>query len=117
MTMNATGAKSSVQRIRHSNLAQAWLVLTLALFFGATLAGVQAKLGPLIETNKRNETLDRIPQLVWGSSVDAAEAEIVITPEVFSIRKNGKTTFYNLYRVIRNGELAGTVVGPGGLEP
>jgi len=45
-------------------LKQAWLVLALALIFGALLAGVQAKLGPKIDENKRNETFDQIPGLV-----------------------------------------------------
>jgi len=112
--METTGKKRSAGRLKQSNLVQAWLVLTLSLFFGAMLAGVQAKLGPLIESNKRNETLDRVPELVWGSSVDTRDPTIVITPELFSVRKNGKTTFYSLYRAVRNGELAGWVVKTGG---
>ena len=50
-------------------LKQAWLVLALALVFGALLAGVQVWLGPKIEENKRNETFNQIPGLV-GAEAD-----------------------------------------------
>ena len=54
-------------------LKQAWLVLALALVFGALLAGVQAKLGPKIEENKRNETFDQIPGLVGADAAEVSE--------------------------------------------
>jgi len=41
-------------------------VLILALFFGTALAGVQITLGPKIDQNKLNETLERVPELVLG---------------------------------------------------
>lgn len=48
-------------------LADAWLVLVLALFFGLGLAYVQATLTPRIEANKLNDALAQIPQLVPGA--------------------------------------------------
>ena len=51
--------------VRH--LVQAWLVLLLALGFGAALAAVQSRLGPRIEQNKRDETYDQVPCLVSGA--------------------------------------------------
>jgi electron transport complex protein RnfG len=45
-------------------LKQAWLVLALSLAFGGGLAGVHVALSERIETNKRNETFQRIPGLV-----------------------------------------------------
>jgi len=48
-------------------LVQAWLVLLLALGFGAALAAVQSRLGPRIEQNKRDETYDQVPRLVAGA--------------------------------------------------
>ena len=45
-------------------LKQAWLVLTLALVFGAALAGVHVGLSDRIATNKLNETFQQIPYLV-----------------------------------------------------
>jgi electron transport complex protein RnfG len=54
--------------MKENYLVQAWLVLALALLFGAALAGVQAGLGEKIERNKLNETLDQIPNLVPGAT-------------------------------------------------
>jgi Na+-translocating ferredoxin:NAD+ oxidoreductase subunit G len=49
-------------------LADAWLVLLLALCFGGGLAGVQAGLQDRIETNKLAETARQIPALVPGAA-------------------------------------------------
>ena len=57
-------------------LVQAWLVLALAVGFGAALAGVQVALKPLIDENKRNETYSQIPKLVPGAD-KAATVELV----------------------------------------
>ncbi len=112
--MEKTETKKRAGKEKHGSLVQAWLVLVLALFFGASLAGVHAKLGPIIAANKRNETLARVPELVWGASMDTGDPSDVITPEKYSVRKNGKTLFYNLYKAVRNGEVAGWVVRTGG---
>ncbi len=63
--------------LRDSYLGQAWLVLLLAVAFGATLAGVHTGLNERIEANKRNETLSRIPELVLGSEIDAANPPLL----------------------------------------
>ncbi len=49
---------------KNSNFAQAWLILVLALIFGAVLAAVQVNLSQTIRNNKSKETLERIPELV-----------------------------------------------------
>jgi len=54
---------------KNGYLRQAWLVLALALAFGAALAGVEAGLKGRIEQNKLNEILERIPELVEGADV------------------------------------------------
>jgi len=54
------------ERIRF--ITQAWLVIGLALCFGAALAGIQATLQPRIEENRLNDTLGQIPRLVPGAS-------------------------------------------------
>ncbi len=54
--------------MKNNYLVQAWLVLTLALCFGAALAGVEAALGGKITENKLNETIGQIPSLVPGST-------------------------------------------------
>lgn len=48
-------------------IAQAWLVILLAVCFGASLTGVQIALGEKIQQNKLNETFSQIPLLVPGS--------------------------------------------------
>ncbi|MCD6217838.1 FMN-binding protein [bacterium] len=48
-------------------IAQAWLILLLAVCFGASLTGVQISLGEKIQQNKLNETFSQIPNLVPGS--------------------------------------------------
>ncbi len=48
-------------------IGQAWLVILLALLYGGALAGVQTTLGPRIALNKKNETYQRIPELVAGA--------------------------------------------------
>jgi len=48
-------------------IRQAWLVIVLALCYGGALAGVETTLGPKIAKNKKNETYDKIPDLVPGA--------------------------------------------------
>ena len=48
-------------------IAQAWLVILLAVCFGAGLTGVQISLSEKIRQNKLNETFSQIPLLVPGS--------------------------------------------------
>jgi len=50
--------------MKNNYLRQAWLVIVLALCFGAVLAGVQISLQPRIDQNKLNETYEQIPELV-----------------------------------------------------
>lgn len=106
------------KRFRNSNLLQAWLVLVLAIGFGAALSGVQAKLGPVIEQNKLNETLRRVPELVWGSRaaerMARKDAPVTITPKVVTVRNNGKTAYYRTYEAESLGRLEGRVVKAGG---
>ena len=53
--------------MKNNYLVQAWLVLCLALCFGAALAGVEAMLADKIEANKHEETMRQIPSLVGGA--------------------------------------------------
>ena len=66
--MNVSASnQGGLHRLKQNPIVQAWLVLLLAVCFGASLAGVHLKLAPVIETNKRNETLQQVPQLVLGN--------------------------------------------------
>jgi electron transport complex protein RnfG len=103
---------------KNSNLVQAWLVLLLALCFGSALAAVQVNLSGIISANKLNETLDRAPELVpaagaAGESKDAS-ASVDIAPGSITVNSGGKSVSYPLYRVSRNGTLAGWVLKAGG---
>jgi len=62
---------------RGGYLSQAWLVILLALAYGAALAGVQTSLQPMIDENKRQETYRQIPALVGiAESTDAESIAI-----------------------------------------
>jgi electron transport complex protein RnfG len=91
---------------RNSNLVQAWLVLLLATVFGTALAGIQVKLGPVIEENKIRETMEKVPGLVIGESAD----DLLINSRVIEVELNGITKFYPVYDVrLKDGTLAGHV--------
>ncbi len=97
---------------RNSNLAQAWLVLLLATAFGTALAGIQSKLSPVIEANKARETMEKIPGLV---PVTSKGKDLVITPRVIDIKKNGIFKFYTVYDVmLKDGSPAGHVAKASG---
>jgi len=59
--------------MKNGYIRQAWLVLMLALCFGAALAGVQVALGERIDANKEAEILSQIPVLVPGAATGNAE--------------------------------------------
>ena len=103
---------------RNSNFAQAWLILVLALIFGAALAAVQVNLSQTIRNNKLQETLERIPELVWGAAkagkTENQNSAVEITPGTITVEKDGKTSYYQVYRVSRAGRLSGWVVKAGG---
>ncbi len=90
----------------------------LALIFGSALAAVQVNLSGVIATNKLNETLERIPELIWGTAKAAKLAgentSVDITPGTVMIKKDHKTAYYSLFRVIHESKLAGWVIKAGG---
>jgi len=62
-------AMSETPEKQGGHISQAWLVILLAVLYGGALAGVQTTLGPIIEKNKKDETLGKVPQLVKGAAV------------------------------------------------
>ncbi len=101
--------------LKQTNLAQAWLVLLLATLFGTALAGIQVKLGPVIEANKIKETMAKIPVLVLGQDLAAELAAgnqaLTITSRVIEIKKNATTKFYTVYDAwLPDGKMVGHVV-------
>ncbi len=103
---------------RNSNLAQAWLVLILALGFGAALAAVQVNLTGTIAANKLNETLDKVPELVWGEAaagkMNSPTVSPKITPGILAVKKESKNRAYPLYRVTYKERVVGWVIKAGG---
>jgi len=103
---------------KNSNFAQAWLILVLALIFGAALAAVQVNLSQTIKNNKLKETLERIPELVWGAAkagkIQNQNPAVEIAPGTVTVEKDGRTSYYQLYRVSLADRLSGWVVKAGG---
>lgn len=99
---------------KSSSLVQAWLVLVLAVGFGVALAGVQLTLGPVIEDNKLNETLGKVPELVLGSALAAKMAgenqRLEILPRQVEVRKAERAKYYSVYEARYQGDLKGWVV-------
>ncbi|MDJ0873854.1 MAG: FMN-binding protein [Desulfobacterales bacterium] len=96
--------------------SQAWLVLVLAICFGGLLAGMQILLGPIIEANKINETLERVPVLVFGAAhaTELSQSGMEINPLSVGVDKAGKTVRYNVYETKSDGQLAGWVTKSAG---
>ena len=114
----SNGSTASLGGFKNSNLVQAWLVLLLALCFGGALAAVQVNLSSVIAANKLNETLGKVPELVWGAQTgdkkSPADTSVVISPGTVTVQKSGKTSVYPLYRISRDERLAGWVIKAGG---
>ncbi len=100
--------------LKSSNLVQAWLVLVLAVGFGVSLAGVQLVLGPVIEGNKLNETLEKVPELVLGKFLAAKMAgedqTLEVVPRQVIVSKPDRNKFYSVFEARYQGDLKGWVV-------
>jgi electron transport complex protein RnfG len=106
--------KSFADRLKASSLVQAWLVLLLAVSFGVSLAGVQLALGPIIEANKINETLEKIPELVLGSDLAAKmvaqNQRLDIEARKVSVIKADRDKSYRVYEARYQDTLRGWVI-------
>jgi electron transport complex protein RnfG len=106
--------KTFAEKLKTSSLVQAWLVLLLAVSFGISLAGVQLALGPIIETNKINETLEKVPELVLGKELAgkmaAQKQSLEIAAHRVAVDKAGQAKTYSVYQARYAGELRGWVV-------
>jgi len=95
--MNST----TLDRIRNNYVVQAWLVLILAICFGGSLAAMQVALGPIIEANKINETLQKVPEMILGPKKAAALTEteqLKIEPQTIEVEKNNRKCFYSVFK-------------------
>lgn len=100
--------------LKNNYLVQAWLVLVLVICFGSALAAIQMKLGPVIEANKLNETLEKVPELVLGAAeaakVQKTPGELKIIPRQIAVKKPDRTAYYSVYETELAGKRAGWVV-------
>lgn len=104
--MNEQAAKKSF--FRDSNIGQAWLILLMAIVFGALLAVVQIYLSPLIAANQKAETYSAIPPLVMGATAVPENYDI----EEFTVAVPGGNSEikYPVYQMKVDGATAGFVV-------
>ena len=107
------------ENVKTNFISQTWLVLLLAICFGALLAGMQITLGPTIEANKINETLEKVPEMVFGAAhatgIGRPQARRGrSTPISVGVEKAGKTIRYNVFEAKTEGKLAGWVVKTAG---
>lgn len=110
--MTSSAYRSPVKakaRFKNSNLVQAWLVLLLAMSFGAALAAVQVNLSGVIAANKLNETLAQVPKLVKSPAAESS-ASLTATPGTVTIQREGKTKAYSVFRATLKDRTAGWVI-------
>ena len=93
---------------------QAWLVLVLAMLYGAALAGVHMQFSPKIEENKINETRQKVPELVLGEeqAKQAATGAFELNAEQTMItvdQGGGRTIAYSVFKASTAGETKGWV--------
>lgn len=110
---------SMMARLKDNKIIQAWLVLLLTLCFGSSLAGIQLTLGPRIEENKINETLEKVPELVLGKeqaqTLSQEGKTLEIRPQTIVVPKNGRQTAYSVFEAADAGKSPlGWVVKAGG---
>jgi len=98
-----------------SYVSQAWLVILLALLYGGALAGVQSKLGPLIEKNKRDETYSKIPSLVGIPEPATEEDQKKISIQEHTVSGSDDNKPYRVYQAFFDGRLKGWVLPASGL--
>lgn len=102
------------RRLHDTNLGQAWLVLALAILFGAALAAVQVNLSERIAANRQNETLSKIPELVWGPvkarEIKTGKDAVRIIPGTLQTGSGVTPVTFKLFKVMHAGQLAGWVI-------
>jgi len=119
MNANESAAPAEPSRFQNNYLFQAWLVLTLAAVFGISLAGVQQALGPVIETNKINETREKVPSVILGQkgAADLADSggSLSIAPRTIEVEAGAQKKRYTVFEARHSdGRLAGWVTKASG---
>jgi electron transport complex protein RnfG len=105
--------------IKYSSLVQGWLIILLSVLFSVTLAAVNIRLSPVIDENKRKETMEKIPGLITGEtttgSSSTGNASFTIKQRTIRTDKNGIIKSYITYDAFNDAnELAGHVIKASG---
>lgn len=108
----APGDEKRSAWLRSNPLFQAWLVLLLAIVFGSCLAAVHVNLSGRIAENKLNESLERIPGLIWGAGEGGTSVDI--RSGRIAVKKETRTLFYPVFQVLDQGRTAGWVIKAAG---
>ena len=114
MAEKETTESGKQSRFQNNYIFQAWLCISLALIFGISLAAVQAALGPVISTNKLNETKEKVPEILLGkegaADMAVSKATFQITPRSMTVDKNGVNKVYSVFETRQeDGRLVGWV--------
>ena len=104
----------NTNRIFDLFIFQAWLVLLLATFFGATLAGIQLTLSPKIEANKLNETLEKVPELILGAEAAQALSEENRQMDIDRQFIEAGNKIYSVFQAKTDGQTDGWVIKASG---
>jgi len=104
----------NTNRISDLFIFQAWLVLLLATFFGATLAGIQLTLAPKIEANKLNETIEKVPELIFGADAAQALSEENQAIEIDRQFIESGNKIYSVFQAKTDGQTDGWVIKASG---
>lgn len=106
--MNTTATQHKGNFFTNSSLGQAWLMLIMAIVFGALLAIVEITLSPKIAANKQAETFAAVPVLIFGAGNAPADAEVEATSVI--VASGGRDLTYPVYIVRSQGAIAGFAV-------
>lgn len=97
--------------LKNNNIIQAWLVLILALCFGAVLTGIQLYLSPVIEKNKAEEIIKRIPIVIFGEETAQSTHEqgkkLEVETQIVNVTQKNTVSHYPVYKAFEDGEFVG----------
>lgn len=103
---------------KNSSLMQGWLIIVLSVVFSVTLAAVNIRLSPIIDENKRKETMEKIPVLITGESdtgLSEDNRSFTIKQRTIRTEKNGIIKSYITYDAFNDAnEVAGHVIKASG---
>lgn len=111
-------ADFKMEQMKNNFIVQAWLVLILALCFGSSIASINLALSPIIKTNKINETMEKVPELVLGingaAKLTISGKKLDINSQMVTIERKNSRISYKVFQAINEEEVSGWVVKASG---